>query len=145
MARSCMSRYTTSNMARQLARRSIIVQSLGRGSCPSRSRAFDGPAEWFGSAGIRAVERTYHRTVKKARTRWTDSRAAARERLAVLEQLWAAAAATAIFTIGLNVAFIRFDVTLPDWLSPAQGFIVAAVVSAVGYWRVRERRREAAR
>jgi hypothetical protein len=65
-----------------------------------------------------------------------------RDRLEILEQLYAVAAVTAILTIALNLALRAFGLTVPDWAGPATGFVVAVPVSAIGYWSSRDRHRQ---
>lgn len=71
-----------------------------------------------------------------------DLKKGIRDRLEVLQNLWAAALATAALTIALNAALAALGWALPAWLDPAQGFVVFAIVSGVGFLLVREHYRE---
>ena len=65
-----------------------------------------------------------------------------RDRLEILQSLWAAAIVTAALTIGLNVLLAAAGWALPGWLDPAQGFVVFAIVSGAGFLLAREHRSE---
>jgi hypothetical protein len=55
------------------------------------------------------------------------------DRFAILEQLWAVAATTAILTVGLTVGLEAFGLAIDDPWQPAQGFVIAALVSFAGH------------
>jgi len=65
-----------------------------------------------------------------------------RDRLEILQNLWAAAIVTAALTIGLNVLLAAAGWALPGWLDPAQGFVVFAIVSGVGFLIARQEHRQ---
>lgn len=77
----------------------------------------------------------------RLRSRLADRARDMGDALADLEQLWGPAVATAALTIGLGLLLMATGNEIPRVLGPAAGLAIAALVSYVGYWRLRAQRR----
>lgn len=73
-----------------------------------------------------------------AREKWQELR----DQISVLENLYAAAAATAVLAVALEWLLGALSWQVPAVLSPGLGFAIAAIVAGMGYLRGRDRRRE---